>query len=435
MGTVSYRLIDEVKEALNQTFKAEYSTEGRIVFRNEWIKSDDFTLFIEHLENDEIVQVAEMLEKVYRSFPPNKYGVNLGREIQERDFNQQTKESADFVRTVLNLDSQDLHKLLLLTSGNFMLSDENADLVTALAKAKPEWSDNPQILSNDESIYAGLKDFYILPTIAFHSMMSADRMYFLDKKNPLSEASNEEIWPFYLGLKSRDSLNFAVRLMTFFVTENTKLTFAEHLEADFTEVIKTSASMSGFSIINNIQDILLSKNYKELAESMTILELNGLAQILPHQSYRVKLPTDILSRRSKSMAKNEVAYARGSLSSVSCYMSDEELSKIKGFGALKVFDSALQSARISMEVPSFIYACFAEVISVKGYQQALDILKECTHIKFMQPKKPEIYAATLALIEEYLDSNGELPFGWFAQMSEHSWVLTSHESLDLSLFV
>jgi hypothetical protein len=435
MGVVSYRLMDEVEEALNQTFKAEYSTEDTLIFRNQWIKHDDFTLFIEFLENDEIVQIAEMLEKVYRSFPPNKYEVNWSRETPARDFNQRTKESADFVRIVLNLEGPALHKILLLTSGNFILSDENADLVTALAKAKPEWCDDPWVLDRSPNLYSGLKDFYILPTIAVHTMMSSDRMYFLDKKNPLSEASNEEIWPFHLGLKSRDSLNFAVRLMTFFVTDDTELTFAEHLKADFTEVIKTIRSMSGFSIVNNIQDLLLSKNYKTLAESMSILELNALTQMLPHQSYLVKLPTDILRRRTKSMAKNEVAYARGSLSSVSCYMSDEELSKIKGFGALKVFDSALQGARISMEVPPFIYACFAEVISVKGYQQALDILKECSHIKFMPPKRPEVYTATLALIEEYLDSNGDLPFGWFAQMSEHSWVLTSHESLDIALFV
>lgn len=435
MGTVSYRLIDELEEALNQTFKADYSTEDTIVFRNQLIEHDDFTLFIEFVDNDEIVQIAEMLEKVYRSFPPNKYDVNWSRETPARDFNQQTEESADFVRTVLNLEGPALHKLLLLTSGNFMLSDENADLVTVLAKAKPEWCDDPWVLDRYPNVYSGLKDFYILPTIAVHTMMSADRMYFKDEKNPLSEASNENVWPFYLGLQSRDSLDFAVRLMTFFVTDDLELTFAEHLKDDFSKIASTIRSLSGFSIMNNIQDLLLSKNYKALAESMTINELNGLAQILPHQSYRVKLPTDILSRRSKSMAKNEVAYARGSLSSVSCYMSDEEMGAIKGFGALKAFDSALQSTRISMEVPAFIYACFAEVISVKGYQQALEILKECTHIKFMQPKKPEIYAATLSLIEEYLDSNGELPFGWFAQMSEHSWVLTSHESLDLDLFV
>lgn len=430
MGAVSYRLIDEVKEALNQTFKPDYSTEDVIVFRNTWIEHDDFTLFIKFVENDEIVQIAEMLEKVYRSFPPNKYDVNWSRETPARDLNQRTEESADFVRTVLDLEGPALHTLLLLTSGNFMLSDENADLVTVLAKAKPEWCDDPWVLDKYPNVYSALKDFYILPTVAVHTMMSADRMYFTDQKNPLSEASNEHVWPFYLGLKSRDSLDFAVRLMTFFVTEDLELTFAEHRKADFSKIVNTIRSISGFSIMNNIQDLLLSKNYKALAESMTINELNSLTQMLPHQSYRVKISTDILKSRAKSMAKNEVAYARGSLSSISCYMSDEELSSIKGFGALRTFDLALQGARAYMEVPCFIYACFAEVISVKGYQQALDILKECAHIKFMDPEKPEVYTATVALIEEYLNSTDELPFGWFAQMNEHSWVLSSHREED-----
>jgi hypothetical protein len=435
MGTVSYRLMDEVKEALNQTFKAEYSTEDVIVFRNQGIKGDDFTLFIEFVENEEIVQIAEMLEEVYRKFPPSMYSINLSSEPAARHFNQHTKESADFVRTVLNLEGSALHKLLLLTSGNFMLSDENADLVVALAKAKPEFVDDPLILDRSHNLYNGLKDFYILPTIAVHTMMSADRPLFIDNKNPLANAANKDVWPFYLGLKSRDSLDFIVRLMTFMVTDNLNLTFVGHLQVDFNEVAKTNRTTSGFSILHSIQDLLLSENYKTLAASMTIAELLALTQILPHESYRLKLPTEIIRHRAREMAKNEVAYARGSSNSVSCYLSDEELSKITGFGTLKLCDNGLQGARMSVEVPSVIYACFAEAIAVKGSQQALEILKECAHIRFMDPEKPGVYESTVALIDEYLSSKDDLPFGWFAQMSEHAWVLNSHESLDRALFV
>lgn len=426
MGVVSYRLIDDVEEALAQTFQADYHMEGAVIFQNQGIKHDDFTLFIEFVENEEIVQIAEMLEEVYRKFPPSMYSINLSSEPAARHFNQHTKESADFVRTVLNLEGSALHKLLLLTSGNFMLSDENADLVTALAKAKPEFVDDPLILDRSHNLYNGLKDFYILPTIAVHTMMSADRPLFIDNKNPLASAANKDVWPFYLGLKSRDSLDFIVRLMTFMVTENLNLTFFGHLQIDFNEVAKTNRTISGFSVLHSIQDLLLSENYKTLAASMTIAELFALTMILPNESYRLKIPTGIIRRRAREIAKNEVAYARGPLNSVSCYLSDEELSKITGFGTLKVFDNFLQGTSIAMEVPAVIYACFAEAIVAKGTQQALDILRECPHVRFMDSNNLKAYEATAALIGEYLNSKDDLPFGWFAQMSEHSWVLSSH---------
>lgn len=425
MGVVSYRLMDEVEVALKQTFKPDYSTDDVIVFRNKLIKHDDFTLFIKHIENDEIVLIAEILENVYRNFPTNQHDVNWSRETLARDFNQQTEESSKFVQAVLELKGSALHKLLLLTSGNFMLSDENADLVTILAKAKPEWCTDSAMLEKHPNAYIGLKNLYILPTIAVHTMSYADKVQFTDQKTTLTEALSERDKRFYVGLKSRESLDFAVRLLTFFVTKDLELTFSEHRKSDFSKIVKTINSLGGFDLLNTIQDLLLSNNYKELAESLTVQELYSLTRILLHQSYTLDLPTMIFKRRAKAMATNKIAYVTGRFNSVGSYLSDQELNSIEGMKVVKHFDSALKGPNTYRDFPSFVYAAFSEVISSKGVQKAMDVLKEVSHASVIGnlDTDDEAKKALISLLEDYLNSDDEMPFGWFAQLSEHAWCL------------
>jgi hypothetical protein len=74
-----------------------------------------------------------------------------------------------------------------------------------------------------------------------------------------------------------------------------------------------------------------------------------------------------------------------------------------------------------------IYAALAEVLAVKGERKALEVARTLEHLQTSKNRNLEMYEATVSIIEEALKpENDEFPFAWYAQLSEHAWVLTSH---------
>lgn len=410
METISDELRRKVGAAFDQLFSMDDFYKGAVIFRNQQVKYDDFTLFYEHLTEDQLLKVVEILVAVYANYPVGMQKVEFNYSPTQRDLNSNTEYSAKFVSVVLNEEKDALHKLLLLTSGKKFLKASNLDLMCELARAKNEWDEDYSVVFKNNSLYIALKDHYILPGVTRLTLM------------PGGQALN-------LGGFEGISIESSVRLMAFLSKHLDTVTLKEHFALEFAEAVATSDALPNFQSFNSISTLMLSELYNEIPETMTATELDALSKILVKGSTVYRFPEEIIVNRCEAMADKKDLTERIGSGSILKYMSDGEIDALSSKEFARNIDSILSEFSVRLRKPPVVYAALAEVLSVKGEKKALDVALVLNAVPSMRDSTPNFYESVVGLIADALKpENDDLPFAWVAQMSEHSWVIDSFHS-------
>lgn len=362
-----------------------------------------FDLYCEFLTEDEVLGVAKLLKKIFESFP------KLSRLTEKTiTLNLPRKSSADFVRSVLSIQGSAFHKFLLLTSGRHLLWQMKVDQVISLAQAKQDVCSLEQVAGRDEIHFRALKQLYILPGMSSETLIHGG----VPVINSLTASTADNI----------------VRLMAF-ISNNSEISFREHLKLDFAESIKTQHSLPFFGEIDSIQRLLKSR-HKELAESMSAKHLSSLNSFITKSLIEGNFPERILRNRAAALASDSSFDPYLSvMESVLSFLSNEEKASLDSLDFEDDLDFHLARAKIGEYTPLVVYAAIAEVLVVKGVNKAFEVAREMHHFNSQKEFDLRHYEATVDLIAEALNSeNDDFPFSWYSQLSEHAWVLTSHLS-------
>lgn len=376
------------------------------LFRSQMGDEDEFCLYYEVLTEFEILEVTKIVAKVYSDFPEDTPRVRSASS-SKRDLSSSTELSGQFVGAVIDLEGSALHKLLLLTSGNRMLSQENFEMVTILAQVKKQARFYPDDMSQG-NVYNYLKNTYILPGVSVRTVMPGGGSISMD--------SHE-----------KNSIAQAACLMAFLANNSESLTLGEHLNLNLTEAFSTQKSLKDFSGLSAISEVLRLSNYKKLVESMTASELSSLICILDDATLKGQFPETILRSRSAAMESDVRPLTRYGLDSILRYLSKNEQKSLSSMTFSEHLNELLNNRDMKTKVPPIVYAALAEVFAAKGAGKALEVARTLEHLRHSKDRNLKMYEATVAIIAEALSfENDELPFGWLAQLSEHAWVLSSH---------
>lgn len=409
MSLMNLLIMRKAQAIISRDFKVERFDQTSLILTSKRSESDVFLLHFEFLSEIEAIEIIKILKEAYNSIPPgiNNFGSKTNSKIE--NLNRDSLISAQFVRTVLNLKSSALHKLLLLVSGDGILSSSSQDLVTLLALNKKEICSSPENISPMSTLYSNLKNLYILPGVAARTV------------NQPHDSDNDAVI-------ENDSVELTSRLASFLSNYSNSLTLGEHLNLSLDEGIKTKKSLESFDRLINIRRILKS-DYRKLAESMTAAELISLSRILPGVASSCQFSETVLRNRAVAMSQTQRMDSQRQSQSVSTYLSASERKTLSSLTCVKSLDNLITDYRVMDSHVLPIYAALAEVLSVKGEKKAVDVARELAHLKMGTGNDLRILQATFALIVEVLDPvNDDFPFSWVAQMSEHAWVLTSHLS-------
>jgi hypothetical protein len=405
MTVLNWLLEAKLRTAVSPSFKV-VRKDNAVFFKNLKIQGDDYTLNCEVLTGFEILKVGEILSEVYKNFTGIAL-LNNWDTIGSWYLNQDSELSGEFVDSVVNLEASAIHKLLLLTSGAKLLSKDNLDLVIALAKAKKEEFFLPEDLS-DNRLFGFLRKLYIMPGVAART------------------ANTAGVAPIEINFNRKGAVEHNARLLAFIANDSSEVKLKDHLALDLSEAITTRGSLRGSEQTNVIQWILMSR-YEKLAESMTARELVSLSLILTNDTPRLQLPEDILRNRSKAMERNVQPIDSYGTDSIVRYLSKDEQKRISSATFVENLNYLIKSQDLRAMNPPIIYATLAEVLVVRGEKKVLEVARTLEHLKLSKDRNGAMYEATVALIVEALKPEAvDYPFSWLAQISEYSWVLTSH---------
>lgn len=407
MTMMTLSLTQKIQKIVSNEFKIERSNRtDMLTFRSKKIPNNPFYLFYEVLTEYEILEVAKILVEVYGNIREVVPRSKFSDSDEPVELNCPEDFSGEFVGEVLDLKASALHKLLLLTSGEWFMSNKGCEDVLTLARAKKEIPLEPNEIATNRRLYTLLKQFYILPGVA-----------------PRTFASNADSVETNQG---RNSIETFSRLMAFIVNKFEDVTLGEHLALSFSEGVSTKKTLTGFSQPNKIQNVLLSCN-KDLARSMPASEAISLSFILDKEMSEGDFPENILSNRSKAMESDVAPISRYEMDSILRYLSKEEQKALSSATFVEHLNELIENRDIGSKTPPIVYAALAEVLSVKGEKKALEVAKSLTHIRNIQDGNLKIFEATVAIIELALNTETEdFPFSWIAQLNENAWVFNSH---------
>lgn len=416
MTVLSWVLQRKIKSVVGKCFKIDHkvslSDYNAIIFKSQKVAMDEFCLYYEALTEYEILEIAKILSEVCNSFSKPNAPVSWTNAPSTSYLNSHTEASGQFAGAVINLKGSALHKLLLLTSGNRLLSKDNLDLTITLAKIKKKISSFPEDMSTNNNFYNYLKNHYILPGISARTVMGSGASLQMNEIQGTEVESTMRV--------------SAIRVMAFLANNSESVTLAEHLKLDLPEAVTTRKSLVDLRNLITIQQILMS-GYRELAESMMASELRSLSFILESEFSIGQYPKDILRNRSAAMRKDATPTSRSGRDSIVRYLSDEEKRSLSSLTFVEHVDGLVSSFQMQTQTAAIIYAALAEVFAVKGERKTLEIARELKHLNLAEVRSLEFYEATVGLIALALESETEdFPLSWTIQLSEHSWVLTSH---------
>lgn len=229
----------------------------------------------------------------------------------------------------------------------------------------------------------------------------------------------------------------AEKIEQFLKQTSSEITLGDFLKLNKTGPIKPNKSLREIHEINMVE-LLLDSKYHDIAESMNWNQLDSLVSIFSADSISWDFPKEIVRNRSLAKAKlwSDPIFEGLFPNYISIFLSPSEHLFLPEDDRPNEIDRMLLSNRYPASTPMIVFAAIAEVIVVKGFDKAFEVASELRHLNSTDKKEKDVYEATVALIAEALEvTDNEMPFGWSAQLSEHSWVLTSHESLDIDLFV
>lgn len=398
-----------LRTAVGPDFRILGGDHGTILFKNMKIKSNDYSLNFEFLSEHEVLEVGKMLAQVYNSISKDQYEASWAKKKHLQSLNRNSEASSKFFKTVIRLQASALHKLLLLTSGEGLLSKGNLDLMLTLAQSKKEAEGAfAQAIVINSRIYDFLKGLYILPGVT-------------PSTSPREGMSA-------MSLDRKVSVEKASRLMAFISTDRDDSTLKDHLKLDLAESLSTQKSLKELSQINAIQRILRS-DYKDVAENMTASELVSLSQILINDAHTHQFPKSILQNRSKAMEKDLKPLGPFESDSIVRYLSKDEKMALSSRDFVEHVNELVNGRDMRAKSQPIVYAALAELLAAKGESKTLEVARTLEHLRYSKNRNLKMYEATVAIISEAFSSeNDDLPFGWSAQLSEHAWVLSSHRT-------
>lgn len=415
MEEISWSFERKLNKAVRKSFRIVRLSGNAILFKNQVVDYDHFTLYCEWLSEDEVLEVAKILGKLYEDFS-TKWNVSAS----ERDLNSNCEESSRIVKAIVSLDSSPLHKFLLLTSSDefFALEDrklgskessDTADQLAALAKVKKEFCSDASMLTSARNLFADLKKLYILPGVSARSVMP--------------QATSLDI-----AASHRLPVETVAKITAFAAEKSEDITLYEFLKLDFAEAIKTQKSILDFGGVNTLMILTRSELFSDLILSMTALEARAVEIMVPKFNVisEIALPQSVIKNRAAAMVHRQSRLTMAGKESFMRYLSPDEARAISSATFAETVNNHLLGNPRARTLP-IIYAAIAEVYAVKGEAKTLEVVKEMKHLRLLKNVDARISAATAFLITEALNpENDEMPFSWAAQMSEYGWVLTSH---------
>lgn len=229
-------------------------------------------------------------------------------------------------------------------------------------------------------------------------------------------------WP-ELSEEEKLRISLAMKIQFFLDQDSQSLTLGEQLKIKIAEdSVYQTRTLRQISAINMVR-LLLSSEYRDLAESMNSNELKCLSSMFSKDSVTGQFPKNIIRNRAYAGAIGEMSIR----TYVTRYLSPNEKLLLDGNDQIDELDNMLLNAYVQDRTPMIVFAAIAEVVAVKGFSKALEVASELKHLRTISAFDLKVYEATVALITEALDpADDALPFGWAAQMSENAWVLNSH---------
>jgi hypothetical protein len=362
-----------------------------------------FLIYTKHLSEEEILGVGKVILESYNKLDSTEqvfFLSELGKPL-----NRPTVESAEFVRTVLELQSSALHKMFLLTSGEHLQftskyrHNENfLHILTLLAKAK-----NDEFASN-QGICIGLRNHYIIPGVS-----------------PKTDASGIDS-VLSIILKTGVFEN-KIRLLAFLAEKSESVTLKEHMSLDLQQAITTKNHFK--KIHAPYWSSIASSRYQELSMSLSAKQLLALGVITESSAIPYIISESVLRNRAVAMAENDL-WTEGDNLPISKFLSKKELERTPNTSGQRL-SKILESVDFDSATHLAISTALAEVLVERGASVAIKVALELHKLKEHQfwPDPFEVRNAIVAMILLALQpESDEYPFSWFVQFSDYGWLFS-----------
>lgn len=398
-----WSLVWRLRMIMGPNFRIVRNKSGYIFFKDMKYRAN-YTLYYVGMSVEQILEIARIVGEVFSK--NERDNRQQRKDVSTRNLNSPTDSSKQFVARVLNLDCSSLHKFLLLTSGAYLSSPGDDDLLVTLAEAKSESCGDLLSIHRSNRIFEILQETYVLPGVTDDLAFNAGVI--------LNAAM------------MRHSVDTIARLLVFVAKEDPKLTLSAHMRLKDNEEFATIKPIETFDAFRFIEEFLARKpGYSELGHRFTVRELLSL-QFLMSNGYS-RIPEDFLFNRVISMVNTPTQ--KRPIKLLALYLSTSEILSV-GQTTVDAIDPMISNST-TRKNESIVYAAIAELLVQKGGQRALDAIHELKHLSSSKAMTIESTEATVLLIlEDLKPENDEMPFSWAAQLSEHSWVLNSHASAD-----
>jgi hypothetical protein len=376
--------------------------------------SRKFQIYTKHLSDEEVLEIGKVILEAYNKLESKEQIFFLAD--LARPLNRPTVESAEFVRTVLELQSSALHKMLLFTSGEHLefsikhlYNERLLDILIPLAKSK-----NDEFASN-QRFCNGLRNYYIVPGVS-----------------PKTEIAGIE--SILSNILSNGDFEHNIRLLAFLAEGKESITLAEHLNLDFQQAISTN---------NHFKKVRAprwasraSSRYQELSMSMSAKQLLALGIITESGAIPYIISETVLRNRAVAMAENDLW--TNECIPISAFLSKQEIARIST-ASEKRLSKILESLNFDSATHLAVSTALAEVLVERGVSVATKVALELHKLKAHQfwPDPFEVRNSVVAMILLALQpESDEYPFSWFVQFTEYGWLFSEdYEVRELAVLV
>lgn len=395
--------------AVRRSFKIIRGKSGYLFFEDRKNRTN-YSLYYVGLSSEQILVIARILDEVY-SFR-NLESQSPQKEIQTVGLNTSTESSRRFVSRVLNLEGSAVHKFFLLTSGANLSSFAEDDLLITLARAKSESCRDESQIFRVKRVFQNLQEVYILPGIT-------DTIGYSIPHIILDEAIK------------RHSLEAISKLLAFIANEDPDLTLKDHLRLENKEAFKTVEKLRLVEVFSFIEEFMARNlGYSEIVQRLTVTEIHSISLLMDEKF--TKIPAGFLFNRVIPMAKISDNIRR--TRSLAIYFTPRETRQI-GPDIIDEINDAMRQYQLPRRANALlIYSAIAELLMCKDRRKTLDVIHELKHL--FSPThliSPVVEATVLLILEASVIEDDAMPFSWVGQLSEHSWVMSSHISADEEL--
>lgn len=382
----------------------EFSKTNEMVSLKLSTNSDrKFQIHTKHLSGDEVLGIGKAILEAYNKLETNEKIIFL--KDLPKSLNRPTVDSTEFVRTVLELKSSALHKILLLSSGehlqftNKYLHNENFNhILILLAKTK-----NDEFASS-QKLGIGLRDYYIIPGVS-------------------PKTANSGVGSMLSSILKTGVFENKIRLLTFLTEKKESFTLEEHMSLDLQQAITTKKHFT--KIYEQYWSSIASSRYKELAMSMSAKQLLALGVISESSAVSYIIPESVLRNRAVAMEENDLR-TDGERLPISKFLSKQELKRIPASSEFKI-DEILESLDCDAATHLAVSVSLAEVLVERGPAVGIKVAFELHKLKSHQ-FWPDPFNVRNAIVEMILlalqPESDEYPFSWFVQFSDYGWLLS-----------